>query len=112
MRYGGGVGMPCAQCNPSRGIDEAPEIATCDEKDRAAYTALEAKMIDAAKKHDFGEYDRLSTEQLKLGRFRPWVQHSFEENAKPVVFHAQMLADFNTVDEVAQKMLEELARAP
>jgi len=47
---------------------------------------------------------------LKLGRFRPWVQHSFEEKAKPVVFHAQMLSDFNTVDELSRKMLDELAR--
>lgn len=68
-------------------------------------------MTEAAKKHDFREYDRLSTEQLRLGHFRPWVQHSFEEKAKPVVFHAQMLADFNTVDELAQKMLGEFARS-
>jgi hypothetical protein len=26
------------------------------------------------------------------------------------VFHAQMLADFNTVDELARKMLDELAK--
>jgi hypothetical protein len=81
-----------------------------EEKDHAAYRELEAKMTEAAKKRDFAEYDRLAGEQMKLGRFRPWVQHSFEENAKPVVFHAQMLADFNTIDELARKMLEELAK--
>jgi hypothetical protein len=81
-----------------------------EEKDQAAYTALEASMTEAVKKHDFAEYDRLAGEQLKLGRFRPWVQHSFEEKAKPVVFHAQMLADFNTVDELARKMLDELKK--
>ena len=83
-------------------------------KDEAAYRDLEAKMGEAAKTGDVKEYDRLSVEQLRLGRFRPWVQHSFEENAKPVVFHAQMLADFNTVDELAHKMLSEFAssRAP
>jgi hypothetical protein len=43
-----------------------------------------------------------------LGRFRPWIQHSFEEKAEPVVFYAQMLADFNTVDEIGRKMLDEL----
>jgi hypothetical protein len=71
---------------------------------------LEAKMTEAATKHDFAEYDRLAGEQMKLGRFRPWVQHSFEENAQPIVFHAQMLADFNTVDELARKMLMDLAK--
>ena len=67
-------------------------------------------MTEAAAKHDHAEYDRLAGEQMKLGRFRPWVQHSFEEKAKPIVFHAQMLADFNTVDELARKMLTELTK--
>jgi hypothetical protein len=81
-----------------------------EAKDEVTYRDFEKKMVEAAKRHDFKEYDRLSAEQLRLGRFRPWVQHSFEENAKPVVFHAQMLADFNTVDELAHKMLGEFAR--
>jgi hypothetical protein len=67
-------------------------------------------MDKAAKKADFKEYDRLSAEQLRLGRFRPWVQHSFEEHAKPIVFHAQMLADFKTIDELALKLLSEFPR--
>ena len=81
-----------------------------EEKDEPAYREFEAEMTEAAKKYDFAEYDRLAGEQMKLGRFRPWVQHSFEERAKPIVFHAQMLADFNTVDELARKMLDELAK--
>jgi hypothetical protein len=81
-----------------------------EQKDQAAYKDLENKMTESVTKHDFAECDRLAGEQLRLGRFRPWVQHSFEEQAKPVVFHAQMLADFNTVDELARKMLEELAQ--
>jgi hypothetical protein len=80
-----------------------------DPKDEAAYRDFEAKMAEAVKKHDFKEYERLSTEQLRLGRFRPWVQHSFEEKARPIVFHAQMLADFNTIDELARRMLNEIS---
>jgi hypothetical protein len=82
-----------------------------EAKDEAAYRDFETKMADAGKRGDFKEYDRLSAEQLRLGRFRPWIQHSFEENAKPVVFHAQMLADFNTVDELARKMVGEYTPA-
>jgi hypothetical protein len=78
--------------------------------DEAAYRDFEAKMSDAIKKHDFEGYDQLSVEQMKLGRFRPWVQHSFEEGGVPTVFHAQMLADFNTVEELGRKMLDELHR--
>jgi hypothetical protein len=69
-----------------------------EKKDEAAYREFEVKMAGAIKGHNYEEYDRLSTEQLKLGRFRPWVQHSFEEGVTPIVFHAQMLSDFNTVD--------------
>jgi hypothetical protein len=78
--------------------------------DEAAYQDYETKMTEAIKQHQFAEYDRLSAEQMKLGRFRPWVQHSFEEGAKPVVFHPQMLADFNTLGELGHKMIKELDR--
>jgi hypothetical protein len=81
-----------------------------ESKDEATYRDFEEKMAQAASKGDFKEYDRLSAEQLRLGRFRPWIQHSFEEKSKPVVFHAQMLSDFSTVDEIAHKMLLELAK--
>ncbi|MEH2612898.1 hypothetical protein [Bradyrhizobium sp. AZCC 1693] len=81
-----------------------------EAKDEATYRDFEVKMSQAASKEDFAEYDRLSSEQLKLGRFRPWIQHSFEEKAKPIVFHAQMLSDFNVVDGIAHKMLLELAK--
>jgi hypothetical protein len=77
--------------------------------DEAAYKDFETKMTDAIKKRNFADYDKFSTEQMKLGRFRPWVQHSFEEKAAPIVFHAQMLADFNTVEELGRKMLGEFA---
>jgi hypothetical protein len=76
--------------------------------DEAAYKELEGKMTEAITNHDFAGYDLLSVEQMKLGRFRPWVQHSFEEGAVPTVFHAQMLADFNTVEELGRKMLDAL----
>jgi len=68
-------------------------------------------MAEAVKKHHFAEYDRLSAEQLKLGRFHPWVQHSSEESAKPVLFHPRMLSDFSVVDELSRKMLGELGRS-
>jgi len=47
---------------------------------------------------------------MKLVEFRPWIQHSFEEKAKPIVFHAQLLADFAMTEELGKKMLLELNR--
>jgi|TARA_Y100000294_G_scaffold10023_1_gene9432 hypothetical protein len=38
------------------------------------------------------------------------MTHSFTENAKSVVIHSQLLADFNKIEELGRKMLEELDR--
>lgn len=82
-----------------------------EDADAAAYDELAKKMSAAIKALDFAAYDTLSAEQLKLGRFQSWISQSFAEGAKPVVFHPQLLADFNTVDEVGHKVLAELGGA-
>jgi hypothetical protein len=38
------------------------------------------------------------------------MTHSIVEGAGRVVFHPQMLADFNTIDEMSGKLLDELGR--
>jgi hypothetical protein len=47
-------------------------------------------------------------EQEALGKFTAWTMHSFSKGAAPVGFHIQVLADWNTVVEMADKFLEEL----
>lgn len=81
------------------------------DADVAVYNELADKMNAAIKAQDFSAYDALSAQQLKLGRFQPWISQSFAEGAKPVVFHPQMLSDFATIDELAGKMLAELRGA-
>ena len=85
-----------------------PFIVAPDRRDE--YERLCAAANDAARLRNFVEYDRLTAEQEALGRFRPWMTHSVFENASFVVFHSQLLADFNTIDEIGRKLLEELAR--
>jgi hypothetical protein len=80
------------------------------EDNHQEYNRLEQEMGKALKRADFVEYDRLESEQKKLGVFRPWMTHSQTEGAPSVVFHTQLLADYNTVDEFGNKMLEELGR--
>lgn len=81
-----------------------------EKSKQAAYLDLEAQMTEAIKRWDFEEHERLSAEQMKLATFRPWMQHSFAENARAVVFHPQLIADFNTIDELGWKLLGELNR--
>lgn len=80
------------------------------ERNQAAYQDLENRKGEALNRGDIGEYDRLSAAQDELGEFRPVMTHSLAEGARPVVFHSQMLADFNTVDALARGLLNELNR--
>ena len=81
---------------------------TVTPSDEAAYKALQARMDEAVRAGNFAEYDRLEAEQLKLARFTPWIQHSFEEEARPIEFYPQLIADFLTIEEIAWKILDEL----
>ena len=85
-----------------------PYIVT--HANEAAYRELGDRMTDAERRMDFAEREHLATEQRQLTVFRPWMQHSFIEEAHPIVFHAQMLTDFNTIDELGEKMLDDLDR--
>lgn len=83
---------------------------TVSKDKEAVYNELTRRKIDAMKRLDIAEYDRLTAEQDAIGAFGPMIMHSFEEAARPVAFHPQMLSDFNTIVALGQKMLEELNR--
>jgi hypothetical protein len=77
-----------------------------------AYNDLSGRMQEALYvKWDPPEYKRLSAEQEKLLIFRPMMTHSVKETTAHFPFHAQMIADFLTVEEFGYKMLDELKRA-
>lgn len=72
------------------------------------YRNLELQIEEASRNLDHKRSNELQELQNSLKSFRPVMQHSFEEEAKPVVFHAQMLADFNTVHELSLNFSKEL----
>lgn len=74
----------------------------------AEYQRLENAANEALFGGNIAEHDQLLATQKALMFFRPWMTHSFNENAPKVVFHAQLLADFNTVDQIGRKLLGEL----
>lgn len=69
---------------------------------------LERSRREALKRHDFDEYERLTDELEGIGKFVPWMTHSFSEKSRQVVFHAQIIADWNTVVEISERFLTEL----
>lgn len=78
-------------------------------KDKEAlYRQLEERKIEAMKCRDFAECNRLKAEQEASATFIPQITHSFEENSGVISFHPQLLTDFLTIEELAQKMLKEL----
>lgn len=85
-----------------------PHIVPPDKE--LVYKQFEHEINQAATHGNFEEADRLTAEQEKLVFFRPWMTQSSEGRTKAVPFHVQLLADFNTVEEIAQKLLEELRR--
>ena len=57
-------------------------------------------------------YFALRSEQHRLGVFNPLMMHSYEEQARPVFLHPQMICDFATVVEIGENILGELNGLP
>jgi hypothetical protein len=54
------------------------------------------------------EYEELAAAQAQLLVFQPIITHSVTEATSFIRIHIQMLSDFNTLEELAYKMLDEL----
>jgi hypothetical protein len=57
---------------------------------------------------DLAEHGRLRNEIEAMVSFQPWLQSAGEEGIKPIIFHAQLLADFMTIHQLGLKLLEQL----
>ncbi len=74
------------------------------------YQALGATAHAALLQGDLELEERALADQMALACFQPIMTHSLAAGAKVVVFHPQLLADFNTIDELARQFLVELDR--
>jgi hypothetical protein len=83
---------------------------TVDPLKADEYRSFDELKAKAVRRLDFVEHERLSSEQMKLAKFSPMYCHSFSEQSPQVAFHAQLLADFNTVHALGQRMIVELDR--
>lgn len=80
------------------------------EEQATNYSSIQAQINDAVEQKDFATAERLEDKQAGLLSFHPIATHSFEENAKIVYLHAQMLSDIGTVQEIASRLLPEFDR--
>jgi hypothetical protein len=70
---------------------------TLDPAKLDEHNELERQKTEAHAKGDHHLWSQLNNEQEDLGRFTPYMMHSFSEGGTPVAFHFQVLADWNTV---------------
>ena len=71
------------------------------------YKEIEARINEATISGNVDLVDQLKSKKMALVYFSPVATHSFEENAPRVCFHAQMLADFDTVEKIARMLFNE-----
>ncbi|MCC7251607.1 hypothetical protein [Hyphomicrobium sp.] len=79
--------------------------------DADKYKQLEQDEMQALLHGDLDLATQLKAQRDELMHFRAWMQHSFVEEAGRVGFHAQLLADFNTVVDLGNRVLDELEAA-
>ncbi len=79
-----------------------------DPANETAYQALEKAKNVALFGGNLQEHERLGAELKQMEFFRPWMLHSIGEGARPLVFHPQLLANFNTIEEMGRKVLDHL----
>jgi hypothetical protein len=84
----------------------APYVITTTNED--AFKSLEAAKEAALRQRNFALYDELDGQQTSLGKFLPAMTHSlYAEDRYIVYFHGQVLADWNTIVEIADRFLHQ-----
>jgi hypothetical protein len=77
-----------------------PSALNDSETDK--FRQIENEIAKLYKTYDFDSIKALRDKQAQIGRANPLFVHSFSENARPLYLHPQVLADFNTIDELVK----------
>ena len=87
-----------------------PPYAVTDDK-IDLYNELSARKFQIPKSFDeeyLKEQKEIEVKLDNIVRFQPVYNHSWNENPIPINFHAQVLADFATIEQLAKNFLGEL----
>jgi hypothetical protein len=76
-----------------------PPSALNDDEARE-FSEIDRKLQQLFPQHKYDEIEKLQERQRSLGRSNPLFVHSFSENAVPLYLHPQVLADFNTIEQL------------
>jgi hypothetical protein len=73
------------------------------------YYELERSICTLTIRRKIAEARTQQLERDSLRFFRPWIVHSWTGEARPIQFHTQMVTDFNTIEAIGARLLDELA---
>lgn len=84
-----------------------PPYIVSDE-DAELYQQLDQQRHEALQNGKLKEYEELTRDFETFGTFRPIFTHSFGEKAPLIFFHPQLIADFKTIESIAEQLLMDL----
>lgn len=84
-----------------------PHYVTNENTER--YQALESEKNELIISAKFDEAEKIDEQIKKLVRFEPTMLHDLNEEGKVMFFHAQIIADWNTIYELSSLAIEEIS---
>lgn len=78
-----------------------PPYLLHEDKDVKKHNEIEEILNRDLSNGVFDTFEMHTENQRKLGTFKPVMMHSYLESAKPMFFHAQVIADFRTIIHLA-----------
>jgi hypothetical protein len=80
-----------------------PSVLNKSEENEFKDLEGQIQTLDFWNPADITKYDELCKRQEKLGKASLFFAHSLNEDSRPVYFHAQIIADYLTVEEIIYK---------
>lgn len=71
--------------------------------EKEEYLSLEKELCDYSSPENIKKYDGISKKQSQLGNPCFFFAHAYSEGGKPILLHAQIIADFATIEEIINK---------
>ncbi len=80
-----------------------PQLLSTEQKKQ--YLQIEQEIFNCYKTHNFNAIDNLRKQQKNIGDVCPFFVHDSSESKK-FFLHPQIIADFNTIEEIVKKYCE------
>ena len=77
-----------------------------NKEDKDKYMLLEKQLADFSSLETISQQVQVLEKQSQLGRACPLFTHSLNEESNHIFLHAQVIADFKTVDEIINKFCD------